>query len=90
MQFYRIDHYVRKDTAADPGFSKWEIPTQKGGANLLFGQNFLKTAWKLDWGHASKILLCRSATMEVQNNSRPSSFEIYFVKYPKAVYTGES
>ena len=43
----------------------------RGGANLLFSQISLKTAWKwrnLDGGgRASKILLCRSATGFVLN-----------------------
>ena len=43
-------------------FQKWV----KGGANLLFGQIFLKTAWYEKngpiWGGVSKILLFRSAT----------------------------
>ena len=42
-------------TAADPGFSRG-APTQKEGTNLLFGQNFLKTASK--WGKVHRERGC--------------------------------
>ena len=42
MGYCRIDPYVRKGTAMDPGFSKRETPTRKRGANLLFAPNLLK------------------------------------------------